>query len=232
LATLGHAIEREIRFAWLLRRRTYMSNPVTVTFALSALTLALAGCISPSKEEPNPEPEPETVTIPLASIFSTNGQEGLLSLRNGAADPCEFDMAAIRREVGSGSSNIFLANAGDIVQAVNATREAFLGGRSAEVPVLPELAGGPKPTSFWMVAFLGVTGSEPPAWVVRSAERKGKVIRLSVQRPAGGGETKDSHLYFVWVPLGKMEPGKYTLELFDAKKKEVTLKRRVAVGAK
>jgi hypothetical protein len=209
-----------------------MSHSVLSTFVLSALALALAGCTPASKEEPSPEPEPEAVAIPLAAIYSTNGQKGLIAVHGGATAPGGFDMDEMHREFRGGISNIFLANADDIVQAVSATRRAFTSGMSAEVPVLPRLTEVRRPAAFWMVVFLGIRGSEPPALLVRSVERKGKVIRLGFQRYAGGGKTKDSHRYFIWVPLGKLDSGKYTLELFDAETKEVTLTRRVTVGAK
>ncbi len=201
---------------------------MTVVFVV--LALLVTSCDSASKEKP--EPEPVAKTIPLKSIYSTNGQEGLIPVKRREKDPSKAHLEAIRQEVRGGASNILLVNGDDIVQAVNATRWAFTGGRSLEVPVRPEPGDGPKPASFWMVAFLGIDGSTPPAWLVRSAERKGQNIRLSVIKPKRNSSTKDERHYFVWVPLGKLEAGRYTLELFDTETKELTLMRRVIVAAK
>jgi hypothetical protein len=76
---------------------------------------------------------------------------------------------------------------------------------------------------------LGAAGSDPPAWLVDSVERKGDVVRLGYRKREA--KSKDRHPYLFWAPLGELEPGSYALELFDAEKKEVTFLRRVTVRA-
>ena len=41
--------------------------------------------------------------------------------------------------------------------------------------------------------------------------------------------TTDVVPYYAWVPLGQAQAGTYTLELFDADRKDVMLQRRVAL---
>jgi hypothetical protein len=77
------------------------------------------------------------------------------------------------------------------------------------------------------VAYLGVAGSEPLEWRVKSAEVQRHVVRLTYTKE--GARTHDLHPYFVWVPLGELKAGTYTLELFEQDLKKVTLSRRVTV---
>jgi hypothetical protein len=128
------------------------------------------------------------------------------------------------REFQFGPSNVVIVRGKDFTEALTATRLAFLGGRSADQPVDPEVE--PKSAELWLVAFLGAAGSEPPARLVQSVERRGKSVRVTYRKRLS--ETKTSLPYFLWVPLGKLESGAYTLELFDADRQEVTLLRRVA----
>ena len=80
-----------------------------------------------------------------------------------------------------------------------------------------------------MAAFLGVSGSGP-AWLVKSVEVSGKKIRLVYEWV--GTKANDSHPYFVWIPLEKLQPGAYTLELFDQRRNHVALFRTVTVTRK
>jgi hypothetical protein len=169
----------------------------------------------------------EVRKIPLGSIYSTNGQEGLKAVRLGLEEPYGHDLQEIVREFRSGASNIVLVRGKDIAAALKATRWAFTANRPADVPVDPE--DGSKRAPLWLVAFFGAAGSDPPAWLVQSIEVRGRLVRVVFVKPKRLISTRDSHLYFIWVPLGKPEVGTYTLELFDAEKREVTLLRRVTV---
>jgi hypothetical protein len=195
-------------------------------------SLVLAACLlatvcSGPAPKGKPAPEPDEARLPLRSVYSTNGQKGLRAVTKRPGEAYAEDLTLIAREVRGGSPNVLLVRGDGIGEAVAATRRAFTGAVLADQPVRPE--GESVPASLWMVAFLSVEGSEPAAWLVRSAERKGKVVRLSVERPKRGDASKDMHPYFVWVPLGKLAAGRYTLELYDAGSKEVTLMRRVTV---
>ena len=73
-----------------------------------------------------------------------------------------------------------------------------------------------------------VSGSDPEAWVVKGVERSGNKVRVSFFKRLA--RTKDLQPYFAWVPLGTLEGGTYTLELFEAGDQEVKLARTVSVG--
>ena len=182
--------------------------------------------------------EADVQGIPLQSIYSTNGQEGLRSVtdsfilqKDGTkkyAEPYGHFLAEIHQDLRSGASNVFLVRGKDITAAVQATWLASVGGRSAEVPVSPE--DGSERTPSWLVVYFGIQGSEPPGWLIKSVERRGETVKLNYMKRLA--ETKDKHHYLAWVPVGELAPGPCTLELFDAEKMQVTLLRRVTVQNK
>jgi hypothetical protein len=168
--------------------------------------------------------------VPLKSVYSTSYQEGLKRVDQGVGDKAfPNEMAELYQQaIQLGASNVFLARGEDVAAAVKATWEVFTGGIPADTPVSPDRP--PKSGDMWLVAYLGVTGSDPTAFRVHSVEVSGTEIRLTYKHP--GSVTQDLHPYFYWVPLGKLAPGTYKLQLFDADQKEVTLMRRVRVTGK
>lgn len=191
----------------------------------ASILLGLAGCQGrPAGKVPEPEPEGAKI-IPLKSIYSTNGQEGLKMVRGGDTEGYHHHLNLLRRECRSGASNVFLVRGDDFATAVKSTWQVFRCGCSADVPKGPSDDQGQR--SLWLVAFLGIDGSSPPAWLLKGAVQKGNVIRLSVAQPERLAVSADLYHYFVWVPLGKLEASTYTLELFNAEQGEVTLVRRV-----
>jgi hypothetical protein len=81
------------------------------------------------------------------------------------------------------------------------------------------------------VAYLGNAHSDPLRWIVEGAAMDRGKIRLTYREPQSFIGTADSYPYFYWVPLGKVPPGVYQVELFDSGEKAVTLMRRVRVEA-
>jgi hypothetical protein len=179
-------------------------------------TAFLSGLFLPAQQ---PAEKVEVKTIPLETGYTTSDQKALKHVRRQGGD----DLNEIfRKAQGMGASNVFLVRGEDIADAVFHTRSVFVGYRSANVPV------GPVETKqFWLVAYFGLAGSGE-AWVVKSIEQKGKTIRLTYE--VGQTEAGDTHQYFAWVPLGNLEPGRYTLELSDAQNNEVNLMRRIIIG--
>jgi hypothetical protein len=188
----------------------------------AAVIVGLAGWVCVSGAE-------EGRQIPLESIYSTTGQKGLKALKMRLDEPQGQELQGIARGYRGGASDVFLVRGKDIAAAVKAARQAFTAGQSADGPVIPDAASRAAP--LWVVAYLGSAGSSPPAWLVHSVEVKGQMVRVTFRKPKRFGSTRDLHPYFLWVPLGKVEAGTYTLELFDADKEEVTFLRRVAVAA-
>jgi hypothetical protein len=206
-----------------VKRITFVAS-----LAAAILFLAAVGCDEPRGNESHPKPEAVRV-IPLKDIYSTNRQKGLQRVSKGEDEPYARELLELRRGLRTGASNVLLVRGKDFRTAVKASWLAFTGGRTAVRPVVPD--EGSKGAPLWLVGYLGISGSSPPDLLVQSAERKGNTIRLSYFRPKDGADSRDLHHYLVWVPLGELKAGSYTLELFDANKKEVTLLRRVGVPA-
>src|SRR5712692_3131813 len=78
------------------------------------------------------------IDIPLKSIYSTSGQEGLKHVKERIEEPYGKDLEEIYRKTqGMGASNIFLARGQDIAEVVNATLRVFTGILPADVPAEP-----------------------------------------------------------------------------------------------
>ena len=164
--------------------------------------------------------------IPLNSIYTTSEQKGLKAVDEALRQSSKPLEELIERSVTMGASNVFLVRGNDVAGAVQATRQVFTGS-SVDEPV--PLDQRSEPDSFWVVAYFGISGSGE-AWLVRSVEVTGKEVRITFKK--GVSENNDEHPYFAWVPIGKLDPGTYTLELFDQRRQQATLVRRVVVRKK
>jgi hypothetical protein len=176
-------------------------------------------------------------SIPLSSVVSTSSQKELIRVYQ---PPGHFD-DAIAKTIGShldqiylktngvGTSNIFIVYAPDITAAVAATSHAFINGDAddwnSDLYHYRQAA-----EECWLVVYLGIAGSSPPHWLVDAVSVKPPTIRFSYHRVKPGAVTEDIHQYFYWVPLGKLSPGVYQLELFDIGADTTALSRRVLVG--
>jgi hypothetical protein len=194
----------------------------------------LAVCPAYASDPPNTKVPKQAAGIEfsLAAAYGTTGQRNLKRATAGFnftptgkkkyTEPYGPFLALIRSEFRGGLSNVFMVRAKDITEATRATCNV-LGSPAHELEGV-DLRRSKAPT-FWLVAYLGTSGSSPPEWTVESVIRRESAIRLSYV--AAVADTDDIHHYFVWVPLGELKSGSYTLELFDTQKKEVSLLRRV-----
>lgn len=192
--------------------------------ALLVLAALACGCAGVEGGDDDPEPKPNVEKIPLKSIHVSFEQEGTKHFRQGSAEDPDNELSALfildpvplKRQ-------LLLVRADKIGEAARAARRAIVGEREGDKPNTAE--------GHWLVAYLGATHSEPPAISVKSAERRGRTIRLDVQElKPDGGVTKNLHPYFVWVPLGKLPHGKYALELYEDGQKETSMSREQTVG--
>jgi hypothetical protein len=80
-----------------------------------------------------------------------------------------------------------------------------------------------------MVAYLGMGPSSPTWWTLERVAMNGNRIRLTFRESKPALMSADIHLYYYWVPLKGIEPGRYQLELYDAENEIVSLMRSVEV---
>jgi hypothetical protein len=184
-------------------------------------------------------PEEKGEKIALESVHSTSHQKPLKPVSRGFnlqgdekkyVEPYGHFLEEIFRGYHTGASNVFLVHGDDIAAAISATWEVCVCRRGAERPSAPYEKGEHKP--LWLVAYLGTAGSAPPHWKVRSVVRKDRTVRFSFALSETGSETNDEEQYFYWAPLGELERGACTLELYDELVQEVVLTRRVVVHGK
>lgn len=171
--------------------------------------------------------------VPLADMLTTSGQEGMQQVGEtfqGVDDPANKSTNGYLHKIyeASGPSDVFLVDATTMHEAVSASASVFVGSRSASTPA-PVNKQNPLRGNLWLVAYLGKSHSSPMRWVVDSATVTENKIRLAYREPQWNIGTSDSMPYLYWIPLGKIEPGIYEVELFDADEKAVILMRRVKV---
>jgi hypothetical protein len=130
----------------------------------------------------------------------------------------------------SNASNVFLVDAANEYDAINASASVLFGPFSADTAATVN-APDPKPGSHWFVVYLGAGPSTPTWFLVESATVQGNTIRLIYSKAAAATQiTADIRRYYFWIPLGKLEPGTYIVELYDSNVNAVTLSRRVYVS--
>lgn len=166
--------------------------------------------------------------IKLHSVYSTNRQKGLQGVKWGLCNSLDKELEQLHRNSDKlGPSNILMVYGKDIAEAVKATRQAFLGMSRADQPVS---SNSEKNTdSIWVAVYLGIDSSTPPVWLLNSVDITGHRVRVMITEPERWGATADCHQYWIWIPLKKVKPGAYELQLLNAKSKDLLLMRRVVV---
>ena len=172
-----------------------------------------------------------TRAIPLDTAYATFNQEGMKSLDNVSNTEALWE---IFNQVQEGLQRIVFCDGKDIAAAVKSAGMSFTMSAmssSMEGQPVPAITIDPEDT-VWLAAFLGSDGSVPPAFIVRSINVKGRTIRVSYDRDNSSGRSCDLRSYMVWAPVGRVEAGEFTLELFDVTAGEVTLIKPWQVSVK
>lgn len=166
----------------------------------------------------------EPRVIPLNTVYATFNQDGIKAF-DGTVD--NDDLRQMIDRIQAGPQRIVLCGGKDIAAAVKSAGMSFtmsdMSSSMADDPI-PAVTIGTGDT-VWLAAFLGSDGSIPPAYKVRAIEVTGRTIRVSYERDDSSGRTCDLCAYMIWAPVGRMEAGLYTLELFDTAAGEVTVTR-------
>src|SRR5262245_25918428 len=170
----------------------------------------------------------EAKVVPLDSIYYTFRQKGVkpFSQRDVEEKYHIILKELFQTATGMGASNVFMVRGDSISEAVDATWFVFCRSEPARQATPPPRMS--KSDKFWLVAYLGTHGSHGE-WLRKSAQISGKKIRLTYYNGRKGAILLDMRPYLAWVPLGNLEPGAYTLELFDEQENEVNLMRRVII---
>lgn len=166
----------------------------------------------------------EPRAVPLDTAFATFHQDGFKGLD---ATVDNNHLRPMLDEIQGGPQRIVLCLGQDISGAVKNARVSF---SLPEQPVAD--IGTGIDDMVWVAAFLGSDGSVPPAFKVRAIEVTGNTIRVSYERDESSARTCDLLAYLIWAPVGRMEAGIYTLELFDAAAGNVTVTRPWRVTVK
>lgn len=226
-----------------------MHRPVyTLTFL--GMLLGGLGYVGSAATGPGgaPDAKEKTHVVPRERIHR-NWQEADRPARSKDGGAVKEETYRMIRAAAShtGASNVFLVCANDFPAAIEATSGAYNttfppGGADWTIPRvktgdLPRNSTKadvpPKPIKrpdVWLVAYLGSDSSD--RWLVVRAERTGTRLRLIYTdrfRTPGVIAAGDSDPRLVWVPLGPIPGGKYTVDLFETVEKEVTLSRLVRV---
>lgn len=180
----------------------------------------------------------EGVSIPLKAVLTTSSQEGMLRVRDAfplkgidavANKAVHHHLKGILQASDGGASNVFLVDAATPGDAVKASSSVLVGARSAEIAEPINRGQLPIRGSHWLVAYPGSGSSSPPLWKVDEISVSETTVTVKYRRPQAGIRTMDIAPYYYWAPLGKLTPGAYSVELYDANAQAMTLMRRVIV---
>lgn len=159
--------------------------------------------------------------IPLDAVYASFNQEGLKPL----GPEVEADgLAEILGAVRESPQQIVLCVGTDVASALRGSELGFATPDEATPPVTARTSD-----TFWLAAYLGSDGSVPSAFRIRAIEVNGKTIRVEYERDESHVRSADLRNYLIWVPLGHVEAGAYTLELFDTAAERVTRSRTMLV---
>jgi hypothetical protein len=207
-------------------RSEYMKLAMIVSaIAISAIGNAMAA-------EPHDEKKNEKRTIGLPDIVTTSPQKGLQHVRDAWAKTNNKQSADAflqqMQKVSIGGSNVYLVDATNLQDALSASLSTLIAPRSADTPA-PVNTTNPNRGSLWLFAYLGSGPSNPTWWIIEKVElEKGKVIlRYRPSKPSPA--TADVHPYYYWIPIGRLEPGSYELQLVNQDENSIRLMRRVDV---
>jgi hypothetical protein len=206
-------------FSTIPKSRFLMFSMVYITLVIFVSIKAHAG--NEKKKDAN--------NVPLNQIYATdNGQEEIKYVDYGDKRYRHL-LVEINKHAGRiGASNVFLVCGNDFPGAIKNTWEVFGQGYPVEKVVSRDYKM--EAENIWLVVFMGIKGSGG-AWQVKSVKQEGKSIRFSFFRGATQGAANEN-AYFYWVPLGKLEPGFYSLEIVDDKEREISFMRRVQIPNK
>lgn len=187
-----------------------MRTQVTVVSAGLALVVILATRLGAFQAQ-----EPQVIGLDAA--YASFNQEGITSVEK--VVDCE-QLGQISDAAQAGPPRIVLCVGSDVAAATHASTAGF---------AVPE---GPMPVvtadtgdTLWIAVYLGRDGSMPPAYQVRAIAVTGKTLRVSYGHDAAPVRSCDLRDYLVWAPVGPVESGVYTLELFDVAAGDVTASR-------
>jgi hypothetical protein len=154
--------------------------------------------------------------LPLHDAYVSFDQQGVRSL---AAIADSNDLMRVAGAVQGGSQQIILCRGNDIATAVkdSAIQFEFLGSRAT--------MNASASDTVWLAVYLGSDGSAPAAYQVRSVQVIGRTIRVSYEPIPATQRTCDYFAYMVYVPVGMIEAGDYTLELLNMGAGDVTFTR-------
>jgi hypothetical protein len=195
----------------------------------SALAIAAAGHQGASRSTAEEKPK-DAVRIPLERVYTTSAQKNLTRPEFVRDEKADKLYERVRKEVAkTGLTNLFLAGADDLRAALMATDLAFSAAYPGDKPV--QEVGSTPAKQYWLVVYLGLSGSEPPRWYLNSVRVQSELIRFHYVNGEREERTADECVYLYWVPLGKLKAGTYLLEIFDDDTSMSMLGRRVTVSA-
>ena len=155
--------------------------------------------------------------VPLNSVYATFTQEPLMAVEDAVDQVVVTSVLFGDRD---GEPKVALCLGADIASAVQSSANSFLLPEN-QVPVaMPD-----SKDALWVAAYLGTDGSLPAAYQIQSITIKDQTIRVTYRRDDSQGRSCDLRDYMIWAPLGRVEPGPYAMELFEATSERVTARR-------
>jgi hypothetical protein len=166
--------------------------------------------------------------IAMSTVLATNPQADMKYVYDVCQTSERADYQKKLLQLDSNASNAFLVEGSNDRDAFVASLRILFGPLPADTPAAVNRADA-RQGGCWFVAYLGSGPSEPRWFTIENAVVETGKIRLNYHRAHATMMTRDIQHYCYWVPLTKLDPGVYYVELYDTNLKAVTLSRRIGV---
>jgi hypothetical protein len=169
------------------------------------IALAFVTPIHPATSQP-------VVKVDNSKIYSNIKIEGAEHLRRAGVGLDNKDLGKLVEAAHEVEKpHLYLVRGTDLVGVLNAHLAAISGDSNPERIIFAEGTGDTK-AEVWVAAYLG-NGPGTAVMKVRGVEVEGDVIRVLTAKVEIMTATADSNPYLVWVNLGHLAAGSYSLQL-------------------
>jgi 2-keto-3-deoxy-6-phosphogluconate aldolase len=129
----------------------------------------------------------------------------------------------------SGATNVFVVRGADIEEAIEVTAMITLGLQCLDSQDTYRLSKKELAKNFWLVAYFGA-GTVPCPFQIDEVKKSNGKLSLTYSVPKQLFSTMMSNPHFVWIELGDLTPGRYSLELRQTDGHESSVTRSFKVS--
>lgn len=169
-----------------------------------------------------PQSSVERVKIPLKSIHASVPYDDLQDV--------QLPADLVKKAQDKDKPTLFVVRATGIESAVKLTAGG-LAKVEGDEPISEKDIASDK-DQYWVVLYLGWDWISPAQWYIDSAKVEDGRVQIHISKTKKKGVSFLKQPYVYWIPIGKLKPGSYVLEVYDENQMRVTLAHKIKILAK